>query len=215
MVKARDRIVAERAQRRAERLLVQEVAGLGRRARRREVGRLQPRVGGQLRRGSDDVPYQVLGGRKALLGEPDGRRRDRGEFHRAEASERCVEPRNLARHCDRQRTRTRQFLVDFAISHVHRGTGAHRRALAIVERVEAVRVGEVDEHEAAAADPARGRVGHAHGERGCGGGVDRVAAAAQDFDSGARGERVFRHHHRAMRFGGAGRNGRGAKRDNG
>ena len=43
------------AQRRAQRLLVQDLAGFGRRARGREVGRLQPRVGGYLRRDLLDV----------------------------------------------------------------------------------------------------------------------------------------------------------------
>ncbi len=58
--------------------------------------------------------------------------------------------------------------------------------------------GEVDHHEAAAADVAGARIGHRHGEADRDRGIDRVAAAAQHVGADARGARLLRHHHAVL-----------------
>ena len=58
--------------------------------------------------------------------------------------------------------------------------------------------GEVDHHEAAAADVAGARIGHRHGEADCDRGIDRVAAALQHVGADARGARLLRHHHAVL-----------------
>src|SRR5208282_3550770 len=74
-------------------------------------------------------------------------------------------------------------------------TGLKRRGFAIVERVESVGLRDVDQHEAAAANSARGRIGDAHCQRGGHGRIDGVAAVFEYLDAGARGVLAFRHDH--------------------
>ena len=123
------------------------------------------------------------------------RRRDLLKFHRAEAPERGVDARDFTRHSYRQHAVARQVLVGLAVAKVHVGTGLQRRGLAIVERVEGVALRDIDQHEAAAADSARGRIGDAHRQRRGDRGVDGVAALLENLDAGARGVLAFRHHH--------------------
>ena len=55
--------------------------------------------------------------------------------------------------------------------------------------------GEMDHHEAAAADIAGARIGHRHREADRDRGIDRVAAALEDVGADARRARLLRHHH--------------------
>ena len=66
-----------------------------------------------------------------------------------------------------------------AVLHVGGRGDRRRRALAKVERVGLPVLGDVDDREAAAADPGRLRVHDAQRQRGGAGGVDRVAARLQ------------------------------------
>ena len=67
-----------------------------------------------------------------------------------------------------------------------------RRRLARVDGVDPAVLGVVDDHEAAAADAARERLGDAEHAGRRDRGVDRVAAGAEDVDRRLRGERVDR-----------------------
>ena len=62
-----------------------------------------------------------------------------------------------------------------------------------------LRRGEMDQHEAAAADVAGARIGDREREADRDRGVDRVAAALQNVDADARGARLLRHHHAVLR----------------
>ena len=95
---------------------------------------------------------------------------------------------------------------DFArigIAIAHRGNDllliACRRGLAIIDRG-VFAGGEMDQHEAAAADIAGARIGHRHGEADRDRGINRIAAFLQDIDADARRQRFLRHHH-AVRSG--------------
>ena len=62
-----------------------------------------------------------------------------------------------------------------------------------------VALGEMDQHEAAAADVAGARIGHRHREADRDRGIDRVAAALEHLDADARRARLLRHHHAVAR----------------
>ena len=70
-----------------------------------------------------------------------------------------------------------------------------RRGLAIVDRGIVAGLGEMDHHEAAAADIAGARIGHRHREADRDRGIDRVAAAIENIDADAGGALLLRHHH--------------------
>ena len=53
----------------------------------------------------------------------------------------------------------------------------------------------MDDHEAAAADIARARIGHGHRETGCDRGIDGVAATPQHVGADLRRSSLLRHHH--------------------
>ena len=55
--------------------------------------------------------------------------------------------------------------------------------------------GEMDHHEAAAAEIAGHRIGHGKREADRHRGIDRVAAALEDIDADPRGAAFLRHHH--------------------
>ncbi len=73
--------------------------------------------------------------------------------------------------------------------------GRERRDLAIVDRDVFVPVGEMNHHEAAAADIARARIGHGHREAGGDRRVDGVAALPHDLGADARRNLLLRHDH--------------------
>ena len=64
---------------------------------------------------------------------------------------------------------------------------ARGRGLAIVDGDVAVVFGEMDHHEAAAADIAGARIGDRERKAGRDRGIDRIAAAFEDLDADARG----------------------------
>ena len=59
-------------------------------------------------------------------------------------------------------------------------------------------LGEMDQHEAAAADVAGARIGHRHGEADGDRGIDRVAAALEHFGADQRRAALLRHHHAVL-----------------
>ena len=77
----------------------------------------------------------------------------------------------------------------------HGRRGGRRRGLAIVDGDVAVAVGEMDHHEAAAADIAGARIGDRERKADRHRGIDRVAAAVEDLDADAGGALLLRHHH--------------------
>jgi len=75
-----------------------------------------------------------------------------------------------------------------------------RRGFAIIDRGVAA-VGEMDDHEAAAADIAGARIGHRHRKADGDRGIDRIAAFLQNVDADARRRCFLRHHHPVGRDG--------------
>ena len=62
-----------------------------------------------------------------------------------------------------------------------------------------VAAGEVDDHEAAAADITGARIGDGQRKADRHRGIDGVAAAVEDLDADAGGARLLRHHHAVVR----------------
>ena len=79
------------------------------------------------------------------------------------------------------------------------GRGRGWRGLAIVDGGVAVALGEVDHHEAAAADIAGARIGDGERKADRDGRIDRVAAAVENLDADAGGAPLLRHHHAVAR----------------
>ena len=181
--------------RRREILCDDRVAGFGRGAVRLQENLREPGIAFQLRREHRDFLRQVRAGGVTIAGEFLGGRRDLLKLHRAEAPERRVDTRDLARHSDAEDAVARQVLVGLAVAHVHVGARRERRSFAIVERVKGVGLRHIDEHEAAAADSARGGIRNADRQRGGDRGVDRVAALLENLDAGVRRVVAFRHDH--------------------
>ena len=135
---------------------------------------------------------------KPLLRQLDRRREQVGERELARAVflMRQRQPRHGAGHADGEPGVARLLRVGIALA--RRGTcrrGGGRRGLAVVDGGVAVAFGEVDHHEAAAADIAGARIGHGQRKADRDRGVDRVAAAVEDLDADAGGAAFLRHHH--------------------
>ena len=93
-----------------------------------------------------------------------------------------------AGHADGEAVVARFLRVGFALASRKvslRGRG--RRGLAVVDGDVALALGEMDHHEAAAADVAGARIGHRHGEADRDRGIDRVAAALEHLGADPRG----------------------------
>jgi hypothetical protein len=73
-----------------------------------------------------------------------------------------------------------------------------RSRLAVVDGDGLARLGDVDEHEAAAADIAGPRQGHSECEADCHRRINRVAAALQEIDADAGRLRLLRCHHAVL-----------------
>ncbi len=80
----------------------------------------------------------------------------------------------------------------------HAGGRGRRRGLAIIDRHGLVPVGQMHEHEAAAAEVARLRQSHGQREADGDRGVDRVAAAFQDLDTDPRRLRLLARDHAVL-----------------
>ena len=195
VIKLRDRIVIQAFQRRRQVLCDYCVAGLNRGAVGFEENLAQPWIAFQLRRERLDFFRQVLARDVAIAGQFLGGRRDLLKLHRAEAPERRVDACNLSRHANPENAVTRQVLVGLAVANVHVGSRLQRRSLSIVERVEGVGLCHIDEHEAAAAKSARGRIRNSDREFSGDCRVDGVAALFENFDAGVRSVVAFRHDH--------------------
>ena len=105
-----------------------------------------------------------------------------------------------ARHADRERRVARFFRIGFAVRvEKHRLGRGRRRGFAIVDRGIFTGLAEVDHHEAAAADIAGARISHRKRKADRNRGVDRVAAAIENFDPDTGGALFLRHHHAVVR----------------
>ena len=72
-----------------------------------------------------------------------------------------------------------------------------RRGLAIIDSEIAIIFGEMDHHEAATADIAGAWIGDCEREADCDGGIDRIAAAIENFNADA-GRALFLGDHQAV-----------------
>ena len=136
---------------------------------------------------------------EALLGEADRRRDQLGAFHRPVLRECGFEAGHRARHRDGQMAGGGR-LPDHVASgvEVHVRGGGQRCLLAEVEE-SLLAVGELQRHEAAAAEVAGGRVHHRQRVADRDRGVDRVAAFPQHLDTSLGGEMLGRHDHAVLR----------------
>ena len=173
VVEIRDRVVTEVSERCGEILFDDRVAGLGRGAVGLQENLAESGIAFELRGEPCDFVRQMRTGGEAAVGEFLRGRGDLLKLHGAEAPERGVDARDLTRHSHRQHAIARQFLVGLAVAKVHVGTGLQRRGFAKIERVESVGLRDIDQHEAAAANSARCRIGNAHCQRGSRGRIDR------------------------------------------
>src|SRR6185437_13431583 len=122
-------------------------------------------------------------------------------------AERGVEAKRRSRHADRE-------IAARAASGDHRARGVEihglgrgeRRLLAKIDEVVAP-VGEMDEHEAAAAEIAAAWVDDGKRIADGDGRIDGVAALLQDFRPDLRGEPLRRYHHAVLRLDGRRRGG--------
>ena len=101
-----------------------------------------------------------------------------------------------AGHADRRAEIARLTRIGFTLGiQVGLARGRGRRRLAIIDGELFFAIGEMDDHEAAAADVAGARIGHRHREADRDRGVDGIAAALEHLDADAGGALLLRHHH--------------------
>nr|GEU28087.1 hypothetical protein [Tanacetum cinerariifolium] len=139
---------------------------------------------------------------EAVGGHRDGGRKDLPERHRAVAVQRLVPAAHRAGHAHRHAAGYHGVEIDrLAMVEKDERRKAGGRRFAVVDGDHALVLGQVDHHEAAAADAAAERIGHA--QRGCRrhGRIDGVAAPVQDGDGGP-GRRLADGGHRAAGAGG-------------
>jgi hypothetical protein len=142
---------------------------------------------------------------ESALRQPDGRRHHRRALHRAVPGERQLEAGDVAGYGGGEIPLGAQAAEDVAVAievHVW-GSGERSRFAEIDDRLAAV--GELDRHEAAAADVARRWEDDAERVADADRRVDRVAATLQDVDADPRGEMLARHHHAVARADGRSR----------
>jgi hypothetical protein len=160
--------------------------------------------------GADDLELlgdrvgQVRFDRKAVARVGDRRRGNGGERQGAVTPQNGLEPRHLTRNGDREPAEDAQLGIGFAVAHEHGAGRSGRRRFAVVEGDDAARRTVEDQHEAAAADAARGRVDHPDGQRRGDRGVDRVAALPQDPNPRFGGQPVLGRDHAVAPAGGEG-----------
>jgi hypothetical protein len=133
---------------------------------------------------------------KAVAGNLDGGGRDLLKFHRAEAFERSVDSRDFARYCNRKCAIACEPFIGVAVSNEHVDGRMQRRALAIIQSKNLSGLRDVNQHEAAATDSARGWIRHARDKSRRRGGIDRIAAMLKNPESRCGGEFALRHHNR-------------------
>ncbi len=143
-----------------------------------------PRVRRELRR-------EMAADWKALLGIADGRAEDGRERERAKILDDAREPSNLSRDGNGESAAERQRRIHLALPDEHFGPGLCRCRLAKVDEMIAVRLGVVNQREAASTDATRGRIQDAGGEDGGDCGVHRVTAPFEHLCPGPGGELVL------------------------
>ncbi len=147
---------------------------------------------------------------ETVLGEGDGRGDQRGARHRPVRLTRHLQAGDGARHADGESALGAQALDDVTVLvEVHAAGGGERRLLAEIQEG-AAPVGELDGHEAAAAEVARGGVDHRQRIADRDRSIDGVAAALQDVDADLRREVLGGDHHAVL--GDRGRHRRGTDR---
>ena len=141
---------------------------------------------------------EIVVDQDAVARHHDGRRDQVAEleFPRAILLMRQRQARHSAGHADRGAELAQLFHVGLAaLVEISVWLGRGRRGLAIVDRKLLIAFGEMDQHEAAAADVAGARIGNGHRKADRDRGVDRVAAALEHLDADPRGAFFLRHHH--------------------
>ena len=141
---------------------------------------------------------EIVAHRDAVAGQRDGRLQQlcQRELSGAVFRQRQRQPGDRAGHADAERGVARSRRVRLAVGAEEHVAGCGlRRGLAIVDGDILVAVGEVDHHEAAAAEIAGARIGHRHGKAGGDRGIHRVAAARQHVAADPCRKLLLRHHH--------------------
>ena len=135
-----------------------------------------------------DLPVEGLVDNEALVGDPPTGAEQGAQGAAAVALERLLPAGHGAGDADAEPAHVGLGELGRGLQARERGRlEVGRRHLAGVDRVDPVALGVVDHHEAAAADAARERLDDAE-HAGCrDGGVDSVAAGAQDVDRRLRG----------------------------
>ncbi|AEK61998.1 hypothetical protein CFU_2168 [Collimonas fungivorans Ter331] len=132
---------------------------------------------------------------KTFFGVLDGRRDHRGALHRAVFAQRQLHAGHRSRHADRQVALGAQVGDHVAVLvEIHVGGGRQRRFFAEIEESLAA-VGQLDGHETAAADIARGRVHHRQRITDRHRRIDRITAILQHIDADTGGQVLSRDHH--------------------
>ena len=172
---------------------VGQVVGLG----RRELREMLRPVGDH----HLHVPVEL----HAALGEQEGGRHHVLPLERAEALERLGHAGDLAGHGDRVITDLVPLLEDVgpgegigragADDGIVLGVELLGRERTVIDRPGAAFLGAPDRHETDAADAAHPRLDRADRHAGGDGGVDRIAALAQDLRSDLSRSAVLRNHH--------------------
>ena len=125
---------------------------------------------------------------EAVLRHADGRRQYLLEGHAAVAAQGFMPAAHGARHADRGAAGDGRVEVDWlAVLQKHARRERRRRHLARIDGDHPLLPGQVNHHEAAAANAATERIGHAQGCRRRHCRVDGVAAAVEDGDGRLRG----------------------------
>ena len=151
------------------------------------------RLGGERQRVGD-----VLVDGEALTRERDGGRDEvgEGELARPVFAPRELEASDGSGHADREPGIARLERIGLAVGVEEHVLGRRgRRGLAVVDRDRLIKIGAMDQHEAAAADVARARQGDGEREADRDRRIDGVAAALEHVQPDARRRRLLAHDH--------------------
>ena len=168
--------------------------GAGKYLRRGRPARKPPRTAGQ-RVG------HVVGDDEAVTRELDGRLEQvrQRELAGAVFLQRQRQARDGAGHPDAERGIARLGDIGLAVgAEEHVAGGRGRRGLAVVDGDVLAAFRRVDDHEAAAADVSRARIGDGQRKAGRDRGVDRIAALPQDIGADLGADLLLRHHHAVL-----------------
>ncbi len=129
--------------------------------------------------------------REAVACQANRRGRHHRQRHGPKATQRFDRTRQLARGRNREPALGTQSGYHRTVANEQVAVRRRGSGLAKVERVGPTARAFEKNHEAAAADPTRGRIGDSDRQRRRHRGVDGVAAVAQDLDPGSRRQAVF------------------------